>query len=308
MRIRVGERVLYLLDFSILQAGREQRFMQIKRIGVVGAGTMGNGIAHVFARSGFSVLLCDVEQRFLDRALDTISKNLARETTKGKITAEQEAAALKRISLVLDRGKLADCDFLVEAATEKFDIKTEIFRELDRIAGPDIILASNTSSISITKLAAVTKRPERVIGMHFFNPVPVMKLVEVIRGLATTQATFETVRDLAIALDKTPVAVNDAPGFVSNRVLMPLLNEAMFAVMEGVATAEAIDEVFKLGMAHPMGPLTLADFIGLDVCLDIMRVLYAGLGDPKYRPCPLLIRMVDAGWLGRKSGRGFYTY
>jgi 3-hydroxybutyryl-CoA dehydrogenase len=282
--------------------------MTIQCVGVVGAGTMGNGIAHVFARSGFHVILCDVEQRFLDRALATIAKNLDREVAKNKIAAGDKAFTLGHIRPELDRSKLADCDLIVEAATEKFEIKAEIFRDLDRILKPDVILASNTSSISITKIAALTKRPSKVIGMHFFNPVPVMKLVELIRGLATSQKTFETVRDLAVKLDKTPVEVNDAPGFVSNRVLMPLLNEAMFAVMEGVATAEAVDEVFKLGMAHPMGPLTLADFIGLDVCLDIMRVMHEGLGDPKYRPCPLLVKMVDAGWLGRKSGRGFYSY
>ncbi|MGA7361140.1 MAG: 3-hydroxybutyryl-CoA dehydrogenase [Candidatus Sulfotelmatobacter sp.] len=282
--------------------------MDIRRVGVLGAGTMGNGIAHVFARGGYSVILCDVEQRFLDRGLATITKNLDREVAKNKITAEDKASALKKIEPVTERGKLADCDFIVEAATEKFEIKAEVFRDLDRLARPEVILSSNTSSISITKLGALTKRPDKVIGMHFFNPVLVMKLVEVIRGLATSQETFTTVRDLSIKLDKTTVEVNDAPGFVSNRVLMPLLNEAMYAVMEGVATPEAVDEIFKLGMAHPMGPLTLADFIGLDVCLDIMRVMLDGLGDPKYRPCPLLIKMVDAGWLGRKSGRGFYKY
>jgi 3-hydroxybutyryl-CoA dehydrogenase len=280
----------------------------MQKIGVVGAGTMGNGIAHVFAAAGFEVLLFDVEQKLLDRAVETIANNLGREVAKNKITAADRDSARKRIVPVLDRGQLASCDFVVEAATEKFQIKAELFRALDGLCRPEVILASNTSSISITKLAALTMRPEKVIGMHFFNPVPVMKLVEVIRGLATADETFHAVRDLAAKLQKTPVEVNDAPGFVSNRVLMPLLNEAMYAVMEGVATPQAVDEVFKLGMAHPMGPLTLSDFIGLDVCLDIMRVLHEGLGDPKYRPCPLLVKMVDAGWLGKKSGRGFYKY
>lgn len=281
---------------------------QLQRIGVVGAGTMGNGIAHVFARAGFSVQMVDIEKQYVDRGLASIRKNLERESAKGKLTADESAAALARVHGTTDRGSLASCDLVVEAATERYEIKSALFRELDATLNENSILATNTSSISITKLAAQTKRPEQVIGMHFFNPVPVMKLVEIIRGLQTSQATFDRVRDLSLRLDKSPVEVNDAPGFVSNRVLMPLLNEAMYVVMEGVATTDAVDEVFKLGMAHPMGPLTLADFIGLDVCLDIMRVLLDGLGDPKYRPCPLLVRMVDAGWLGRKSGRGFYTY
>jgi len=282
--------------------------MKIELVGVVGAGTMGNGIAHVLAGKGHRVLLCDVDLRLLDRAFETISKNLDREVAKNKITSEDKSAALGRIQLTIVRAELRNCDFVIEAATEKLEIKSAIFKELDSICRPEVILASNTSSISITRLGALTKRPTQVIGMHFFNPVPVMKLVEVIRGLATAEATFHTVRELALKLDKTPVEVNDAPGFVSNRVLMPLLNEAMYAVMEGVAAPEAVDQVFTLGMAHPMGPLALADFIGLDVCLDILRVLHEGLGDPKYRPCPLLIKMVDAGWLGKKSGRGFYQY
>ncbi|HKU25663.1 MAG TPA: 3-hydroxybutyryl-CoA dehydrogenase [Candidatus Sulfotelmatobacter sp.] len=282
--------------------------MEIRRVGVIGAGTMGNGIAHVFARSGYDVILCEVAQQFLDRGIATIHKNLQREVEKNKITSQESDAALSKIHGVLDRRVLAECDFVIEAATEKFEIKSEIFRDIDQICPPEVILSSNTSSISITKIAALTRRPDKVIGMHFFNPVPVMKLVEVIRGLATSDTTYQTVKTLSEKLGKTPVEVNDAPGFVSNRVLMPLLNEAMYAVMEGVATPAAVDEVFKLGMAHPMGPLTLADFIGLDVCLDIMRVLHDGLGDPKYRPCPLLIKMVDAGWLGRKSRRGFYQY
>jgi 3-hydroxybutyryl-CoA dehydrogenase len=281
---------------------------EIKCIGVLGAGTMGNGIAHVCARAGFEVLLCDVQQGFLDRGLATIEKNLAREVAKAKLTEAEAVAARGRISGTLDREGLGRCSLVIEAATEQFAVKAEIFRDLDRILPAEAILASNTSSISITKLAAQTKRPEQVIGMHFFNPVPVMQLVEVIRGLQTSQESFDTVQELSRRLGKTPVEVNDAAGFISNRVLMPLINEAIYAVMEGVATAEAVDQVFVLGMAHPMGPLTLADFIGLDVCVDIMRVLAEGLGNPKYNPCPLLVRMVDAGWLGRKSGKGFYTY
>ena len=286
----------------------ENDSVEIRKVGVIGAGTMGNGIAHVLARNGYDVILCEVAQQFLDRGLATIRKNLEREVAKNRISAEDSAAAIARIHGVVDRTALAECDFVLEAATEKFDIKSEIFRDIDQICQPEIILASNTSSISITKIAALTRRPNKVIGMHFFNPVPVMKLVEVIRGLATSDETYRSTKELAEKLGKMPVEVNDAPGFVSNRVLMPLLNEAMYSVMEGVATPEAVDEVFKLGMAHPMGPLTLADFIGLDVCLDIMRVLHEGLGDPKYRPCPLLVKMVDAGWLGKKSGRGFYQY
>ena len=279
-----------------------------KLIGVIGAGTMGNGIAHVFAKSGFPVLLCEVGEAPLERGLGAIRTNLEREVSRGKLTPEERSSAIGRIRGVVGWEHLKDCRLVVEAATERFEVKREIFRELDSLLPDDSILASNTSSISITRLAAQTRRADRVIGMHFFNPVPVMQLVEVVRGLQTSQETFEAVDQLSRKLGKTPVEVNDAAGFVSNRVLMPLLNEAMFAVMEGVAKAEAVDQIFKLGMAHPMGPLTLADFIGLDVCLDIMRVLEEGIGDPKYRPCPLLIRMVDAGWLGRKSGRGFYQY
>ena len=281
---------------------------EIETVGVVGAGTMGSGIAHVFARSGFRVLLCDLEQRFLDRALTQIRTNLGREAAKGKLPEADVEPALARITATTRREDLAAADIVVEAAPERFDLKSEILSTLDTLLPESAILASNTSSMSITRLAALTRRPEKVIGMHFFNPIPVMALVEVVRGMATSDSTYATVHELSVLLGKTPVEVNDAPGFVSNRVLMPLINEAAFAVMEGVATPEAVDQVFKLGMAHPMGPLTLADFIGLDVCLDILRVLHEGFGDPKYRPCPLLVRMVDAGWLGRKSGRGFYVY
>ena len=280
----------------------------IQTIAVIGAGTMGSGIAHVFARSGFDVLLCDVQQSFLDKAVERIRTNLGREAAKGKLAADQVEPAVARICTTTDRAVLAAADLAVEAASERFELKAELFQSLDKILPKEAILASNTSSISVTRLAAQTSRPAQVIGMHFFNPVPVMALVEIIRGLQTGQATYDAVRDLATRLGKTPIEVNDSPGFVSNRVLMPLINEAAFTVMEGVATAEAVDQVFQLGMAHPMGPLTLADFIGLDVCVDILRVLYRELGDPKYRPCPLLVRMVDAGWLGRKSGRGFYQY
>ncbi|MGB7546372.1 MAG: 3-hydroxybutyryl-CoA dehydrogenase [Terracidiphilus sp.] len=281
---------------------------EIATVGVVGAGTMGSGIAHVFARAGFNVLLCDVEQRFLDRALGQIRANLERAAAKGKLPEAEIDPTLARITASVDREALSGADFAIEAAPERFELKADIFHALDDILPESAILATNTSSISITRLAALTRRPGQVIGMHFFNPVPVMALVEVVCGLATSDATFASVHELAVNLGKTPVEVNDAPGFVSNRVLMPLINEAAFAVMEGVAAPEAVDQVFKLGMAHPMGPLTLADFIGLDVCVDILRVLHEGFGDPKYRPCPLLVRMVDAGWLGRKAGRGFYTY
>jgi 3-hydroxybutyryl-CoA dehydrogenase len=279
-----------------------------KTIAVLGAGTMGNGIAHVCARAGFPVILYDVDQKALYRGLDTIRTNFAREVGKAKLTQDEADAARSRITLTTKIDELASASVAIEAATERFEIKVGVFRDLDRILSAEAILATNTSSISITKIAGVTKRPEQVIGMHFFNPVPVMKLVEVIRGLQTSQATFDAVHAMSLELGKTPVEVNDAAGFVSNRVLMPLINEAIYSVMEGVATAEAVDQIFVLGMAHPMGPLTLADFIGLDVCADIMRVLAEGLGNPKYNPCPLLVRMVDAGWLGRKSGRGFYMY
>jgi 3-hydroxybutyryl-CoA dehydrogenase len=280
----------------------------IKIVAVLGAGTMGNGIAHVFARAGYNVILRDVEQRFLDRGMETIAKNLEREVKKGKLTEAEKPEVLGRLKPVTDFAAIAAADFVVEAVPEKLEIKRAVLTEADRLVRPEVILASNTSSISMTTLAAMTKRPERFVGMHFMNPVPLMVLVEVIRALQTGNEAFATTMKLAKKLGKTPVAVNDAPGFVSNRVLMPLINEAAYTVMEGVATPEAVDAVMKLGMNHPMGPLELADFIGLDVCVDILNVLLEGLGDPKYRACPLLKKYVAAGWLGRKSGRGFYSY
>lgn len=280
----------------------------IKTVAVLGAGTMGNGIAHVFARAGYSVILRDVEERFLQRGMETIGKNLDREVKKGKLAEAEKTVVLARLKPVTDFSAIAAADFVVEAVPEKLETKRVVLTEADKVLRPEVILASNTSSISVTALAAMTSRPDRFVGMHFMNPVPVMALVEVIRALQTSDAAFATTMELAGRLGKTPVAVNDAPGFVSNRVLMPLINEAAYAVMEGVATPEAVDAVMKLGMNHPMGPLELADFIGLDVCVDILNVLLEGLGDPKYRACPLLKKYVAAGWLGRKSGRGFYSY
>jgi 3-hydroxybutyryl-CoA dehydrogenase len=283
--------------------------MSISSVAVIGAGTMGNGIAHVAAQSGFSVTLIDVSQGALDKALATIAANLDRQVKKEAITAADKDATLGRIATATDLATACtSADLVIEAASENFDVKKSIFTILDAACKPDAYLATNTSSISITELAAVTGRADRVIGMHFFNPVPVMKLCEIIRGLATSDETYATIKALAETMGKTPVEVQDYPGFISNRILMPMINEAIYCVMEGIASPEDIDTVMKLGMAHPMGPLTLADFIGLDVCLSIMEVLHNGLGDSKYRPCPLLRKMVAAGYLGRKSGRGFYTY
>jgi 3-hydroxybutyryl-CoA dehydrogenase len=280
----------------------------MKNIVVIGAGTMGNGIAHTAAASGFDVTLVEVAQEFLDRGMNTIATNLQRGVDKGKMTADEKQSVIGRIRPTTNIEDVAEADLVIEAIIESLAAKVQLFERLDKLTKPDCILASNTSSISITKIAAATKRPDKVIGMHFMNPVPVMTLVEVIRGIATSDETWQRIESLAKQMGKTPIEVNDYPGFISNRVLMPMINEAIFTLYEGVATADAIDGVMKLGMNHPMGPLTLADFIGLDVCLAILRVLEDGFGDPKYRPCPLLVKMVDAGWLGRKSGRGFYSY
>jgi 3-hydroxybutyryl-CoA dehydrogenase len=277
-------------------------------IGVIGAGTMGNGIAQVAARSGYSVIMRDVSEEFLHRGVQAINRSLQRDIDKERLSETEKQEIVGRITPTTDIQQLSEASFVIEAVTENLDVKTEIFKSLDRITDPQTILASNTSSISITRLGAATARPDKVIGMHFMNPVPVMKLVEVIRGIATSDETYERVRDLTDKLGKTALDCNDSPGFVSNRVLMPMINEAIFTLYEGVATRESIDGIMKLGMNHPMGPLQLADFIGLDVCLAIMNVLYDGLGDPKYRACPLLKRYVDAGWLGKKTGRGFYEY
>ncbi len=280
----------------------------IRSVAILGAGTMGNGIAHVFARAGFRVILRDVQPRLLDRALETISVNLDREVKKNKLAAAEKPKSLARIEPVTDLAAIAAADFVLEAVPERLDLKRAVLAEASRLVRPETILATNTSSISVTTLAAATAHPDRFVGMHFMNPVPVMPLVEMIRALQTSEATFALAMSLAHKLDKKTVAVDDSPGFVSNRLLMPLINEAAFCVMEGVATAESVDAVMKLGMSHPMGPLELADFIGLDVCLDVCEVLAAGLGEARFRPCPLLKKMVDAGWLGRKSGRGFYVY
>jgi len=282
--------------------------MKINTIMVIGAGQMGGGIAQVAAQTGFNVILHDIKEEFLAKGLSAIDKNLSRNVTKGKMTEEEKAEVLKRITTTTELSSAKDADFVIEAASENMEIKSKIFKTLDEAARPEVILATNTSSLPITEIAAVTNRPEQVIGMHFMNPVPVMKLVEVIRGLATTDEVFNTVDELAKEMGKIPVEVNDFPGFVSNRILLPMINEAVYAVYEGVAKPEAIDQVMKLGMNHPMGPLELADFIGLDTCLSIMEILYDGLGDSKYRPCPLLRKYVKAGWLGRKTGRGFYIY